>query len=197
MGGRNRLAIHLVGEDDGHLPRRGFQNLAQRQRALKWGQVLGVIALIIDAADILLGPGQPDDFTEGDPLPQTHVKRIGAVGAGADVQEADRVLLRQSHQAIPVQGVAQRPREGLLHAAVARRVRDHLEGPGLRNESDLAQPLRREFGDARFPLVQDVGAVMAGSGTPAWRWPPAIEGRPRHWQPREEALQAAAAALPN
>src|ERR1035437_10181935 len=98
-----------------------------------------MMALIINSADILLRPSKRDHFVEWNTLPQTHMKRILAVGAGAYVQETDHVLLRQTHQAVPVQGIAQRMREGPLHNAVARRVRDHLQRPRIRNESNFAK----------------------------------------------------------
>ena len=159
MRGRNRLAIHLIGKNDRQLPRRLFQNLAEGERTLKWGQVLLVMALIVDPTDILFGVGQGDDFAQGDTLPQTHVKGVLPIGAVAYMHEPDRLLLGQTHQSLPVQGIAPRKRERLLHHAVARRVRNHFQRLGIRNETNLAKLLGREFGRACLSLVQDKGAV--------------------------------------
>ena len=66
---------------------------------------------------------------------------------------------RQFHQAAPVQGIPLRARERLIYGAGAGRIRDDLQRPGFGHESDLAQLLRREFGNACFSLIQDEGAV--------------------------------------
>jgi hypothetical protein len=152
----DELAVHLVGQDRGDLPRRGLEDLGQGQRGLERRPAFGVIALIDDAADIGFGLGHPDDFAQGDAFPETGVEWIVAKGADAGVEEADGVALGQFHQALPVQGVSLCPCERLLDDACALRVGDDFERPGFGNETDLAELLRRELEDARAAFVGDL-----------------------------------------
>src|ERR1039457_1531201 len=88
---------------------------------------------------------------------------IGAVAAGAEVQEPDSVLLGQLHETVPVKGVALRAREGRIDLAGAEVICDHFQRPRLRCQASFALFFRRKLGSPGLQLVQYVpGLVVPG-----------------------------------
>src|SRR5262249_42562827 len=137
--GREPVAVQLVADDDRRPAVRVFEHAPDRQRTAEHLlRIVVVIAVVEDAAQVLLRLGPPDDLAKRDAFPHAHPARATDVEASHSLGEPDRIPLAEFEQTLEIEGSAVLLGELLAECRGPVRVGDDFEPPRLARQSDFA-----------------------------------------------------------